>query len=159
MSEGAGHEAGQERRGESMLARISTEMVRLQKQYYGRGPERAKSYMVDDLLFIVMRGGVLPAEQTMLEADQEDLVRNFRQQFQNEMGSRLVGMVEELTGRKVVNYQSQVVFDPDLIFEIFIFDDHVGENQVAETARAQLEGRSTGEVSGEDVDEDVSASG
>ena len=135
-----------------MLSRISTEMVRLQKQFYGRGPERAKSYMVDDLLFIVMRGGVLPAEQTMLESGQEDLVRNFRQQFENEMGSRITGMVEELTGRKVVNYQSQVVFDPDLVFEIFIFDDLLGGDQVSETARAQLEDRSVGEVKGEDVE-------
>jgi uncharacterized protein YbcI len=141
-------------RGESMLAKISTEMVRLQKQYYGRGPDRAKSYMVDDLLFIVMRGGVLPAEQTMLESGQEDLVRNFRQQFENEMGSRIMGMVEELTRRKVVNYQSQVVFDPDVVFEIFIFDDVLGGDQVAETARAQLDDRSVGEVKGEDVDID-----
>jgi|SRR5215218_8062851 len=138
--------------GESMLSRISTEMVRLQKQYYGRGPERAKSYMLDDLLFIVMRGGVLPAEKTMLESGQEDLVRNFRQQFENEMGARIVGVVEDLTGRKVLNYQSQVVFDPDLVFEIFVFDDRLGEDQVRETARAQLENSSVGEVRTEDVD-------
>src|SRR5215217_1148924 len=142
--------------GESMLSRISTEMVRLQKQYYGRGPERAKSYMLDDLLFIVMRGGVLPAEKTMLESGQEDLVRNFRQQFENEMGARIVGVVEDLTGRKVLNYQSQVVFDPDLVFEIFVFDDRLGTEQVEATARAQVEGRSVGEVMGDDVDAEES---
>ena len=140
---------------QSVLSRISTEMVRLQKQYFGRGPERAKSYMVDDLLFIVMRGGVTTAEQTMLDSDQEDLVRNFRQQFENEMGARLVGMVEQLTGRKVVNYQSQIVFDPDLVFEIFIFDEEADAEQVRETADAQLANRSTGEVTGEDVAADI----
>jgi uncharacterized protein YbcI len=116
--------------GGSVLARISTEMVRLQKLYFGRGPERAKSYMVDDLLFIVMRGGVTTAEHTMLEADQENLVRNFRQQFENEMRGRLIAMVEELTGRKVVNHQSQVLFDPDIVVEIFVFDDATTAGEV-----------------------------
>jgi uncharacterized protein YbcI len=137
--------------GESVLAGLSTEMVRLQKQYFGRGPERAKSYMVDDLLFIVLRGGVTRAEQTMLEADHENLVRNFRQQFQNEMGARLVSMVEDQTGRKVVNYQSQVVFDPDLVIEIFVFDDAAPSDEIRETAEAQLEDRPVGEIGGDEV--------
>jgi uncharacterized protein YbcI len=134
-----------------VLSRISTEMVRLQKQYFGRGPERAKSYMVDDLLFIVMRGGVTVAEQTMLDGDQENLVRNFRQQFENEIGARLIGMVEEVTERKVLTYQSQIVFDPDIVFEIFVFDERADEQQVRETAEGQLGDRSLGEVAGEDA--------
>ena len=96
-----------------LLARISTEMVRTQKQFFGKGPTKAKSYMLDDFLIIVMRGGVTVAERTMLEADRERLVREFRQEFENEMGGRLIGMIEELTGRKVVTYQSQILFDPD----------------------------------------------
>jgi uncharacterized protein YbcI len=133
------------------LSRISTEMVRLQKQYFGRGPERAKSYMVDDLLFIVMRGGVTTAERTMLDSDQEDLVRNFRQAFENEMGARLIGMVEEVTGRKVLTYQSQILFDPDVIIEIFIFEEPAALDEVRETAEAQLGKTSAGDVRGEDV--------
>jgi uncharacterized protein YbcI len=147
-----GREARRGDSSESMLAQISTEMVRLQKQYYGRGPERAKSYMLDDLLFIVMRGGVLAAEQTMLDSGQEDLVRNFRQEFENEMGRRIIDMVEELTGRRVLNYQSQVVFDPDVVFEIFVFDDRLGRDQVRETAHAQLGDHTVGEVRGADVE-------
>jgi hypothetical protein len=38
------------------------------------------------------------------------------------MGDVLVSTVETLTGRKVVNYQSQVLFDPHIILEIFFFD-------------------------------------
>jgi uncharacterized protein YbcI len=144
-----GHEDG---RGDSLLAQISAEMVRLQKRFYGRGPERAKSYMLDDLLIIVMRGGVLPAEQTMLESGQEDLVRNFRQRFQDEMGARIVGMVQDVTGRHVVNYQSQVLFDPDMVFELFVFDDQLGEDQVRQTAQAQPENEPAGEVLGADVE-------
>jgi hypothetical protein len=38
-----------------LLSQLSTQMVRAMKQYYGKGPVSAKSYLIDDLLFIVMR--------------------------------------------------------------------------------------------------------
>ncbi len=41
----------------TLLAQISNEMVRAQKTYFGRGPDKAKSYIIDDFLLIVMRGG------------------------------------------------------------------------------------------------------
>jgi uncharacterized protein YbcI len=69
-----------------------------------------------------MRECLTTAEKTMLEFGHPNQVRAFRQLFQNEMTERLTGMVEDLTGRKVVNYQSQVLFDPDMSLEIFVFD-------------------------------------
>ena len=122
--------------GHTMLSRISTEMVRAMKEYYGKGPTKAKSYMLDDFLLVVMRGGVTRAEETLLSAGQEDAVRDFRQQFQNEMRERLTSTVEQLTGRRVVNYQSQVLFDPDIALEVFIFDEPVGEEEREATAEA-----------------------
>ena len=107
----------------SLLSRISTEMVRTMKQYLGKGPVSVKSYLVDDLLFIVMREGMTQAEQTMLDAGRAGTVRSFRQEFENEMAEVLIRMVERLTGRWVVTYQSQVLFDPNMTIEIFVFDD------------------------------------
>ena len=130
--------------GQTLLSQLSNEMVQAQKEYYGKGPTKAKSYMLDDFLVIVMRGGVLPAERTMIDAGREDAVREFRQEFQNEMGARLIARIEELTGRNVVTYQSQTLFDPDMMFEIFVFDSAAGE-EVVETAQGQIEDRSIGE--------------
>lgn len=108
--------------GASLLSAISREMVKAMKTYYGRGPTKAKSYLVDDLLFIVMRGGITEAEETLLAAGEEDAVRSFRQRFENIMTDRLVGTIEQLTERKVLNYQSQVMFNPPLVVEVFLFD-------------------------------------
>lgn len=107
----------------SVLQRISTEMVRTMKRYYGKGPVSAKSYLVDDLLFVVMREGFTQAEQTMLDAGRGGTVRHFRQEFENETAEVLTRMVERITGRRVATYQSQVLFDPNLTIEIFVFDD------------------------------------
>jgi uncharacterized protein YbcI len=70
-----------------------------------------------------MRGGMTVAEETMLARGHPDLVRQFRQSYQNEIGDVLVAKVETLTGRTVANYQSQVLFDPHIVMEIFFFDD------------------------------------
>jgi uncharacterized protein YbcI len=109
--------------GGELLSHISNEMVRAKKQFFGRGPEKAKSYLLDDLLIVVMRGGLTTAEQTMKSFGQEDMIRQFRQLFENEMTDHLKGLVEEATGREVVTYQSQILFDPDIIVEIFVFAD------------------------------------
>src|SRR5215210_869179 len=111
-----------EHEGQSLLARISTEVVRTLKDSFGKGPVKAKSYLLDDFLLVVMRGGVTVAEQTMLDRGHGDLVRRFRQTYQNEMGDVLVAKIEALTGRSVVNYQSQILFNPHIVMEIFFFE-------------------------------------
>ena len=116
-----------EEQGQSLLARISTEVVRTLKDSFGKGPVKAKSYLLDDFLLVVMRGGITVAEETMLDRGHGDLVRTFRQTYQNEMGDTLVAKIEALTGRTVVNYQSQVLFHPHIVMEVFFFDRDTGE--------------------------------
>lgn len=122
---------------QALLREISTNMAAIQKNAFGKGPEGAKSYLFDDLLLIVMREGLTVAEKTMLGFGRQDLVREFRQQFENEMTSRIVGMVEDMTERKVLTYQSQVMFDPDVIVELFVFDRATDGGFVAAEIRAE----------------------
>jgi uncharacterized protein YbcI len=106
-----------------LMREISREMVAAMKRDYGRGPISAKSYLIDDFLLVIMRGGLTTAEKTMLEKGREDAVREFRQIFENEMSQSLAAIAESLTGREVLTHQSQILFDPDIIIEIFFFAD------------------------------------
>lgn len=124
---------------QALLREISTKMAAIQKNAFGKGPDGAKSYLFDDLLLIVMRGGLTVSEKTMLGFGRQDLVREFRQQFENEMTTRIVGMVEEMTDRKVLTYQSQVMFDPDVIVELFVFDRATDGGFVAAEIHAEDE--------------------
>ena len=145
--------------GQGLLARISNEMVRAQKEFFGKGPTQAKSYILDDLLIIVMRGGLTTAEKTMLEFGQADQVRQFRQLFENEMTGRLTDMIEQLTGRKVLTYQSQIMFDPGLVVEMFVFDSDAGSAARHATAAGQIADNAIGEATDRDALDDPSASG
>jgi len=123
---------------QGLLSRISTEVVRTLKDSFGKGPVKAKSYLIDDFLIVVMRGGVTVAEQTMLDRGHGDLVRKFRQTYENEMGDELMAKIEALTGRKVVTYQSQIFFDPHIVMEVFFFESAVDGVAVSQDADADL---------------------
>jgi hypothetical protein len=75
------------------------------------------------------------------------------------MTERLTGMVEDLTGRKVLTYQSQVMFDPDLVVEMFVFDSNARDDDRMATAEGQLEDDSIGEATDEEALDDPSRGG
>ena len=106
----------------SVRAQLANAMVGMKKKYYGRGPESAKAWILDDYVFVAMEGGLTRNEETLLADGKQDLVRSFRLSFQETMTETTTGAVEELTGRKVLSYHSQIVFDPTYAFEIFVLE-------------------------------------
>jgi uncharacterized protein YbcI len=99
---------------------ISDGIVALLKEFYGRGPERTKTYVSDDLVVCVLRGGFTRVEQTLLEGGHgEDVIRQ-RMAFQQVMRHRFEQVVEHATGRKVIGFMSGNHQDPDMICEVFV---------------------------------------
>ena len=66
---------------------ISDGLVALLREYYGRGPERTRTYVSDDLVVCVLRGGFTRVEQTLLESGHGDDVIRQRMVFQDVMRS------------------------------------------------------------------------
>ena len=110
-------QAHQER---SATANISNGIVGLLKEYYGRGPEMAKTYLFDDLVVVLMRGGFTRAEETLLAAGHGESVISQRMTFQELMRQRFSAIVEAETGRPVVAFMSGTHQHPDLIAELFV---------------------------------------
>jgi uncharacterized protein YbcI len=106
----------------NMLASLSNAMVGLKKEYYGKGPVKARTYINDQYVFCVMEGGLTRNERTLVERGHESTVRDYRLTFQEAIGDTITQAVERITGRKVIGYHSQITFDPDTIFEIFVLD-------------------------------------
>jgi uncharacterized protein YbcI len=106
----------------SLRTAIANAMVGLKKQFYGRGPTAAKAWILDDYVFVALEGGLTRNEETLLAAGKEDVVRSYRLSFQETMGPTTTGAVEELLGRRVLTYHSQIVFNPARAFEIFVLE-------------------------------------
>ena len=103
-------------------AALSNTLVALMKEYYGKGPTAAKSFLCDEYVMTVLEDGLTTNEKTMLEAGQHSLVRDYRLSFQQVVREEFCSAVERITERKVLDYHSQIVFDPPRSFEIFVLD-------------------------------------
>ena len=99
---------------------ISDGLVALLKEYYGRGPDKAKTYLSDDLVVCLLRGGFTPVEQTLREGGHGDDVIRQRMAFQDVMRHRFEQGVEHATGRRVVGFMSGNQQEPDMICEVFV---------------------------------------
>jgi uncharacterized protein YbcI len=99
---------------------ISDGLVALLKDYYGRGPEKTKTYVTDDLVVCLLRGGFTRVEQTLFEGGHGDEVIRQRMAFQNVMRARFEQVVEQATGRRVLGFMSGNHQDPDMICEVFV---------------------------------------
>ena len=115
-----------------ILTAISDGMVALLKEFYGRGPTRAKSYYEDDLVVCVLRGGFTRVEQTLLEGGRGAAVIQQRMEFQDLMRDRFAAVIESATGQRVVGYMSGNQQQPDIMCEVFVLapSDLVDEHEL-----------------------------
>jgi uncharacterized protein YbcI len=125
-------------RGE-VLARISTGLVQLHSRYYGKGPTKAKTFLVNDTVISILRGGFTTVEQTLIDEGNVEAVYDIRRSFQRAMEDQFRAVVEGALARKVVAYMSQIHQDPDLAVEIFVLEPT--EVPVLAEHEADLEGR------------------
>ena len=108
--------------GGKLLSEITNRIVSFMREHYGRGPIKAKTYVLDNLIVCVLSNGFTAIERTMMKGGEPDRVLEMRRDFQRLMKERYTAMVEELTGRKVLAFLSQAHVEPDLTIEVFLMD-------------------------------------
>ena len=106
---------------------ISQAMVGLFKESTGRGPTRARTYVESGLIVTVLCDTMTTAERTLMEDNKEDVVRDLRRIFQGTFRESAIGIVERLTGQKVLAFLSDHAVDPDYAIEAFVLETEPGE--------------------------------
>src|ERR671911_1983710 len=104
-------------------AAISKEIVRLQAEYYGKGPTRAKTYIVEDLVVVVLEESFTRAEKTLAERGEREAIQHIRRRFQQQMAESFTSVVEQATGRKVRVFLSETDIEQDVSVETFLLAD------------------------------------
>jgi uncharacterized protein YbcI len=104
------------------LAAISREIVVLLKNLTGRGPTKAKTYIHEDCVLLLLREGHTRSEETMFDAGGARGVAQGRVDMSETIRGPLVEVIERHTGRKVVGFMSSSQQDPDLLCFIFVLD-------------------------------------
>ena len=105
-----------------LAAAISNAIVGLHRDHYGRGATRTRTVMGSDYVIVFLEDVYTPVEKTLIESGRFDAVKGMRSAFQDSMREKFSEAVEQLVGRKVIGFLSQVHVDPDLSVETFILE-------------------------------------
>lgn len=108
--------------GGDVRADISNAITSALRRFYGKGPERARTYFCDDSVVVICHGGLTAAEETLLTAGEETVIREYRERFEAVVAAELMRTVADLTGRNVLTYHSQILFHPTRLYELFVLD-------------------------------------
>src|SRR5438270_11098039 len=111
--------------GGKLLSEVTNRIVGMMREHYGRGPIKAKTYVLDNLIVCVLSDGFIAIERTMMEGGEADRVLEMRRDFQRLMKDRYSETTEELTGRRMLAFLSQAHVEPDLTIEMFLMDGPV----------------------------------
>src|SRR5947209_8693210 len=101
---------------------ISNAITKLQRDHYGRGPDSVRTVVGYDHIICFLENTFIPVERTLMEAGEDEAVRETRLAFQRAMETRFSEVVEEISGRKVRAFLSQVSLTPDISVEVFVLD-------------------------------------
>ena len=104
----------------SKAAAISNHVVRTMSDYTGRGPTKARTYINDDLVTVLLQDTLTRGERSLVKEDLDGLVLSMRKAYQGTMREDLVNGIEEVLGRKVIAFMSDNHIDPDVAVEVFV---------------------------------------
>ncbi len=93
-------------------AEISAAMVQFEREYMGRGPEEARTYLVDDLVLVRLRGVLTPAEKQLASGDTSGegrrLIKQVRMRLLEKARPLLVAIIKDLLHQDVISLHTDI---------------------------------------------------
>ncbi len=103
-------------------AAVSEAVVRIHREYLGRGPTQARTTFRDGALVVMLFDALTKAERSLVASGQAEAVLGIRKTLQRAMRDDSIAAVEEITGRRVAAFLSDNHIDPDISVEVFVLE-------------------------------------
>ncbi len=90
-------------------SQISEAIVRFEKEHMGRGPAETKTYILDDMIFVRMKGVLTPAEEQLAKTNEgAGLIKKTRMLLLE--GSRMIleRLILEITGSQIISLHTDI---------------------------------------------------
>jgi uncharacterized protein YbcI len=95
-----------------MEAEISDALTRFEREYMGRGPESARTYVLDDLVIVRLRGVLTPAETQLARSDPEgrgrDLIKRIRTELLEKARPLLEAIIRDILGQAIKSLHTDI---------------------------------------------------
>ena len=90
-------------------AELTKSIIKFEKEYIGRGPSDARSFFIQDMILIRLKGVLTPAEQKLAESsDGKNLVKETRRQLFESSRNLIEKMVDEIVGVDVISLHTDM---------------------------------------------------
>jgi uncharacterized protein YbcI len=139
---------GQPASARPQLTDLSNTAVALHREHFGRGPGAAKTHISDNLVVCVLTDVFTPFEKTLIEAGQEDRVRETRAVHRSATEDVYKSRMEAVLGRPIVAHMNSVHVDPDIAVDIFVMADASADGHPDGAMDGHVDGSSDGAVDG-----------
>jgi uncharacterized protein YbcI len=110
-------------------ADISEAMVRFEVEYMGRGPEETRTYLMEDMVLVRLKGVLTPAEKQLADhADYNEgkgLIKKIRTQLLEKAREMLAVIVQDATGRRLVSLHTDISTKRGERMILFVLDGAV----------------------------------
>lgn len=98
-------------RGE-LETEISNAVIRFKREYMGRGPQEVRTFLVEDMAFVRLRGVLTPAEQRLAQVEDphrgRDLIKQLRVELIEHGRELLEIAVQDILGVNVVSLHTDI---------------------------------------------------
>jgi uncharacterized protein YbcI len=107
-------------------AEISDAMVRFEKEHMGRGPLETKTYLIDDMIIVRLKGVLTRAEHALVKSDRSVRARELIKQVRIELienGRNLLDeMIRNITRRRIRSLHTDISTETGERLIVFTLD-------------------------------------
>lgn len=90
-------------------AEFTRAMIKFEKEYLGRGPQDVRTFFINDMVVVRLRGILTPAEAKLSETREgAELVKETRRQLFESARSLIEQMVHEIVGCRMVSLHTDM---------------------------------------------------
>lgn len=90
-------------------AEISNAMIQFEKDHMGRGPKESRTYIIDDMILIRLKGVLTPAEQQLAKnTEGAELIKKVRANLLEQSRGLLSEAIEKITSLQVQSLHTDV---------------------------------------------------
>lgn len=106
-------------------AQISEAIIKFEKEYMGRGPTETKTYIIDDMVFVRLKGVLTPAEKQLSKSPEgAELIKKTRVQLLEGARTLLENIIADIVGCQIKSLHTDVSTKTGERIIIFTLDEN-----------------------------------
>ena len=107
-------------------AAISQAIVQFEIDYMGRGPKEARTYIIEDMVVVRLKGVLTPAEEQLSKsAEGSELVKKMRATLIDKARPLLYQVVGDITGTKILDLHTDISTESGERIFVFSLDNNL----------------------------------